>query len=173
MRQSLISGGSFGDTSFVRRHKFVLIIVAGVVSILTLGLSLGLALSKRSSSGSNSPAPCVMASAIMTNSTSGISGAVTFQPTASGVSVTVKLTGVTRNAGLFHGLHVHENLVTSTTENLCIAAVSCFFLKWQATLLEIPFLFSNSTMPPTFYRVPTSLVPLRTPSMALLPVKPT
>ena len=138
MRQSLISGVSLGDgsQSFVKRHKFVLISI--VVGILTLNLTLGLVFYKRSSSGSTPPVPCVMASAIATNSTSGISGMVTFQPTPSGMNVTVKLSGVSRNAGLLHGLHVHEKLVTSTTENLCIAAVS-FFL-WQATFsFETPF----------------------------------
>ena len=112
--------------SFLERNKTVVLYTLGGLTLLAviLGLALGLGLPKPPS-GSTPPVPCVMATAMMTNTTSGINGFVTFQTTPSGgVNVTVKLIGVTTNAGLQNGLHVHANLVTSTTENLCIAAVS-------------------------------------------------
>lgn len=124
---------------FMERNKAAVLYTLGGLILLAviLGLALGLGLPKLSSGSTPSPVPCVMATAIMTNTTSGINGFITFQTTASGgVNVTVKLTGVTTNTGFQNGLHVHANLVTSTTENLCVAAVSGFVLCVVAEIVE-------------------------------------
>jgi hypothetical protein len=44
---------------------------------------------------------------------------------------------------LLRGLHVHEKIVTTTTENLCIAAVSFFYYMAGSTFLEILFFGSH------------------------------